>query len=839
MDLSQKKLTKAEWLNVEIPVVESEKLVLDLISNGYSNPDIRSNNTQSLLTSMKLGSIPNIHEYIYTTYFAEIIRDFHKTYNSILGEYVNPVSAKQKSLKKGEIIRINNTDSKMKTIKHQTFEYILLNLCKELLKSRKADTSDYAFYLYTLMQILKNQILNVNTYILNFIDNLIASTISTLSMQDVLSKSYEFIEKNPHILKYADLELFNHQKDIFRLFSNEPSQGKLVLYTAPTGTGKTLTPVGLSHGHRIIFICAARHIGLALAKSAISVDKRIAIAFGCDDASDIRLHYYAASDYTRNKRSGGIGKVNNLIGDKVQIMICDVKSYIIAMEYMLSFSADKEKPDEDIITYWDEPTISMDYETHQLHEQIQHNWRENKISKVVLSCATLPKEDEIEDVLANYRGKFANAEIRTINSYDCRKSISLLNSQGKSVLPHLLYEDYRDLQTCIAHCNRNKSLLRYFDLVEVVKFIQLVHAVPEAIPADFHMQHYFQHGIISITMNSLKIYYLELLGVLSQEKWMDIHSQLCSSQTGKFDAVGKKKLSKETATKPDNLKGVRITTNDAHTLTDGPTIYLVEDVELMAKFYVSQSNIPDLSLQSLMKTIERNNVVQKKITLLENDVEEKMRKLETVDSGASMGKNGKGGKKTDKKLNRDNDSSEFRKIYQQLDTLRQQIEIANLDSRYIPNTTNHQNVWTNGSIVKNAFSPNIDDESVKEIMMLDVTNIQKVLLLMGIGMFLREENANPRYLEIMKKLAYQQNLYLILASSDYIYGTNYQFCHGFVGKDLGEMTQQKTIQALGRIGRNQTQQEYTVRFRNNVMLTQLFHPPTESREAIVMSRLFS
>ena len=99
MDLSQKKLTKAEWLNVEIPVVESEKQVLDLISNGYSNPDIRSNNTQSLLTSMKLGSIPNIHEYIYTTYFAEIIRDFHKTYNSILGEYVNPVSAKQKSLK--------------------------------------------------------------------------------------------------------------------------------------------------------------------------------------------------------------------------------------------------------------------------------------------------------------------------------------------------------------------------------------------------------------------------------------------------------------------------------------------------------------------------------------------------------------------------------------------------------------------------------------------------------------------------------------------------------------------------------------------------------------------
>lgn len=134
--------------------------------------------------------------------------------------------------------------------------------------------------------------------------------------------------------------------------------------------------------------------------------------------------------------------------------------------------------------------------------------------------------------------------------------------------------------------------------------------------------------------------------------------------------------------------------------------------------------------------------------------------------------------------------------------------------------------------------PRIDGNSAQEIMMLDVSNEQKLLLLMGVGMFLREENANPRYLEIMKKLAYQQCLFVIIASSDYIYGTNYQFCHGFIGKDLTHMTQQKTIQALGRIGRNQTQQEYTVRFRKDDTLKQLFHPPIENKEAIVMNRLF-
>lgn len=93
-------------------------------------------------------------------------------------------------------------------------------------------------------------------------------------------------------------------------------------------------------------------------------------------------------------------------------------------------------------------------------------------------------------------------------------------------------------------------------------------------------------------------------------------------------------------------------------------------------------------------------------------------------------------------------------------------------------------------------------------------------------------------MELMKEFADNQKLYLIIANDDYIYGTNYQFCHGFIGKDLKNMAQQKTIQAMGRIGRNHMQQEYTVRFRDNDMLYQLFQPPIVNKEAIIMCRLF-
>jgi hypothetical protein len=112
------------------------------------------------------------------------------------------------------------------------------------------------------------------------------------------------------------------------------------------------------------------------------------------------------------------------------------------------------------------------------------------------------------------------------------------------------------------------------------------------------------------------------------------------------------------------------------------------------------------------------------------------------------------------------------------------------------------------------------------------------LLLLGIGVF--TEHRSSDYTEIMKKLADQQKLYLIIADSDYIYGTNYQFCHGYLSKDL-ELTQEKIIQALGRIGRNNIQQEYSARFRDDVHIKTLFtrFESENKPEVINMNKLFN
>jgi hypothetical protein len=97
-----------------------------------------------------------------------------------------------------------------------------------------------------------------------------------------------------------------------------------------------------------------------------------------------------------------------------------------------------------------------------------------------------------------------------------------------------------------------------------------------------------------------------------------------------------------------------------------------------------------------------------------------------------------------------------------------------------------------------------DEAAILQVMRIDVSSKLKVLLLMGIGVFEKENESNRDYLQLIKQLANDQKLFLIVASSDYIYGTNYQFCHGFIAKDL-RMSQEKIIQSFGRVGRDNIQ----------------------------------
>ena len=905
MDLKQRKLKKSEWDSIEISVPKSELDVLNLITKGYHDVTTRVNNNHSILTFLKVEHSDKMENFIYNKFLRSKVERIEDMVQRIVPSYKRVKTYPDIKPNSADRIRLERFDEAT-ICANDVYEMVLLTHLENLLGFKhRGDVKGFHFHYYVLYQLIRNNISHLNVHVKTLVHMVLDLFADDIDKQIVIENAVEFIERNQSLLKYGDLVLYEHQKEIFTLMKQP--KPKLIMYMAPTGTGKTLTPIALSEQKKVIFVCVARHVGLALARAAISVRKRVAFAFGCASADDIRLHYFAAKEYTVNKRTGGIGKVDNSVGDNVEIIICDIKSYLPAMYYMLAFF-----DASDIVTYWDEPTITMDYKEHEFHATIRKNWKENRIPTVVLSSATLPKESELTETIPDFLNRFPGAEVCNIISHDCKKSIPIVNKDGFVVAPHYLCDNYDDMLQVAHHCKEYLTLLRYFDLKEVVDFITFVQKNQYA-SRKVTVERFFE-DLGAINMKNIKMYYVFMLANIQPANWPVIYTHFASKreprilENGTVDTKGNpiqksrsvgpgtsvtkgsgtglagaplSRLASEQMTSKAvptivGTSGAYVTTKDAYTLTDGPTIFISNDIEKIAKFCVQQANIPAIVMDEIMKKIEFNNVINAQIheietnvELIKSDMEERVRNTISSFHGGQKVSGRSKSNKDPKKLSKDVDGSRsgkklsgrekadeeskkpskaaaseevsskgaLSKMTEEVNGLRAMIKRASLNDTFVPNKRHHLEKWAPDPRIPNAFTSSIDEQVVADIMALNgVDNLWKVLLMMGIGVFINHENIT--YTEIMKKLADEQRLYMIIASSDYIYGTNYQFCHGFLSKDL-DLTQEKVIQAMGRIGRNNVQQTYTVRFRDDAQIAKLFTSNTDKPEVINMNILFN
>ena len=812
MDLKQRKLTKSEWDGIEIPVHRDELDILRLIVNGFSNVHLKVNNTDSIFTHLKIEYNTQIEEFLYVKFFADKIKALVQKYSIPFIHFGNnPNLRRTKSTESGNedengdyylnvatIVKLKSSDQirlsrlNSDSINNDTnmYEFVLYNNLEKMVELKYTKNQKWIYYYYTICNLIKNNVEKVNKFLKEIIKTFINKYEADVNLLSIVHNSSEFIERNPNLLKYSDLSLYDHQKEIYTAIRNP--NPKLILYIAPTGTGKTLTPLGLSEKYKVIFVCAARHVGLALARSAISINKRIAFAFGCSAAEDVRLHYFSAKEFTRDRRSGQIRKVDNTVGDKVEIIICDIRSYLPAMLYMASFNNLR-----DIVTYWDEPTITMDYENHDLHKVIKKNWKQNIIPNFVLSSATLPKLHELTQTISDFKEKFPNAEINNIVSHDCRKTIPLIDNNGYVVMPHYLHEDYAKIQETVKHCEENMTLLRYFDLKEASEFIHYVET-NNLNKSSAKFERNFA-AVDDINMKNIKVYYLKVLKNIIPGSWPRVYNHFRIERTKRISynhnvdnkgnvisrttstavpnipkqgepisrIISLQEAPKKVDSDPPGSCGVYVTTKDSYTLKDGPTIFLANNLEKIAKFCIQQANIPTIVMKDIMEKIEYNNKLNERIDELEKELELEETKMaaklngNTADNSKEakklMGK--KNGKDKSKIANKIVDKTEDRKISkmrEDITTLKRMAKNATIDDMFVPNKLTHLDKWAKGLNTKGSFTSDIDENIMISIMLLkDVDDSWKILLLLGIGVF--TEHKSSSYTEIMKKLAINKN----------------------------------------------------------------------------------
>ena len=376
------------------------------------------------------------------------------------------------------------------------------------------------------------------------------------------------------------------------------------------------------------------------------------------------------------------------------------------------------------------------------------------------------------------------------------------------------------------------TILRYFDLSEIDEFIKYLHKNNLIINENYLADNYFDN-ILDINMKSVKLYYIDLCNQITQELFVQIknHFQNIENRQSYFNDNYSQDINEQ-------QKGTLITTNDAYTLTDGPTIYMTNNPGNIGKYCLKNLNIPTSIIDSITKNIDYNNTILKKISTYEKKLEE------FIEKETTSGDNGKT-KVNDKKVERaEKLDPEVKKLKKDIDSLLSMIKSINVEEQWVPNTKKHCESWIQKDIyndIINAtskpYSCKIHEEDVLRILEIpQIPNLWRILLAIGIGVF--DNSLNQQYMELMKEFADSQKLYLIIANDDYIYGTNYQFCHGFIGKDLTGISQEKTIQALGRVGRNNLQKNYSVRFRNQDLIKNIFFPQDNKPEVINMNNLF-
>jgi len=246
---------------------------------------------------------------------------------------------------------------------------------------------------------------------------------------------------------------------------------------------------------------------------------------------------------------------------------------------------------------------------------------------------------------------------------------------------------------------------------------------------------------------------------------------------------------------------------------------LANNVEKVAAVLLKQAKLPNTLMKELTQALDYNDKLSIKIEELSKLYED------------GIGKDGE----KEKKMTNMNIKPELLLMKQKIETMQKQYHKIQISDYYIPNRKDHSERWNRNHL--DIFTSNVDESISEKILKIeDIEDSWKILLLLGVGVF--TSHRSIAYMEIMKQMAQDQKLFLIIASSDFIYGTNYQFSHGYIGKDLSGMSQEKMIQSLGRIGRNGGQQTYTARLRDNSLILNLFLPDTSNIEANKMCELF-
>ena len=173
MDLKQRKLNKSEWNSIEIPVSSSEIEILNLITTGYYDVNIRINNNNSIFTFLKIEYSEKMEDYLYNKYFREKCDPIQEQIKIIDPIYKNIKVDVNVKINSADKIRLERNDDQFLK-KQDLYENILLTHTEKMLYYRtKKNNKKFTFHFYTLYKLVRNNVIKINRHVMYICKNVL------------------------------------------------------------------------------------------------------------------------------------------------------------------------------------------------------------------------------------------------------------------------------------------------------------------------------------------------------------------------------------------------------------------------------------------------------------------------------------------------------------------------------------------------------------------------------------------------------------------------------------------------------------------------------------------
>ena len=597
--------------------------------------------------------------------------------------------------------------------------------------------------------------------------NFTYKTLFTTYPKFVLTTGYDKIFPRISVNPYkSQIELINHLK------VNEMC---LILYIATIGNGKTTTSLAIcefvknlraiqhasgskNENTQLLFVCSVEPVRLQVCKIAFT--NEIPFGIGVIDKGVVRIinNYNCAKD------------------KKPLLIVSDIDSAISLL-----------KESQDYILFLDEPTVGADVPNHQVTDAVAE-LLEYAPARTILCSATLPFEEEIPEIVKQFKNKHSKAVVKTVHSLESIIGCEIRSFTGYNITPHNNCETIEHLKYVIQQLNTKPFVGKMY--TAPILYMMWDRMMEEGLNV-INLEDHFSN-FANLSQSNIQEMTKTLLQMLVDTNNNDIIKRVCkplgniminegidndnnddnnndndesnSDDDGPTVIWGKK--SKPIELKYQGITMENIFTKDAHKFL-GACLVVVKDP---ARFAFNNSREFHKDLKSASKMI-------KHLESLETKYNESIERLEYIKNDME---------RTQKEQEIERPRMEFLPEYR----VNTEYHIGKYTPKEYHSTINRDNLQTFISL---------------ETIPRDLICPDWAMLLLYSGIGIYEQNNQmfgQNYTDLVLQMASLGQLAFLITDINISYGANYPFCHLLVEDEVLRGRSINTIfQLFGRVGR--------------------------------------